>query len=153
MPSYTQPATWRVVLAMAKICPDCSRMHPGPQARCPAHHLAHTRIDNRRRKRKAVEHGRCTAAWEHTRLARLQLDAYTCQACRGEVCGNRHLTVHLAPELEGNHRDATVDDCITLGAKCHGRIDGRRARRKGGVVPKTRSQQSPVPRLIRTENG
>lgn len=116
---------------MAKICPDCSRMHQGAQTRCPEHAAARARRDNRRRRRIAIEHGLTTAEWQRLRVARMELDDHTCQDCGGSVCGNQHLTVHLAPHLHGQHRGATIADVITLGARCHGDVTPR-AHAEGG---------------------
>jgi 5-methylcytosine-specific restriction endonuclease McrA len=51
-------------------------------------------------------------------------DGHQCQHCGT----SRDLTVHLDPNLAGNHFAATIDDCITVCRACHGTIDAPRAR-------------------------
>ena len=99
----------------------CGALVPKP-GRCPDCQ----RADDRRRNRKRVESGRTTAAWQRLRAAAIHRDNYTCQRCG--VSGTvKTLTVHLRPELGGNHRAATLDDLVTLCRSCHGKTDAPRA--------------------------
>jgi hypothetical protein len=109
-----------------RLCPDCQR------------------ADDRRRNAKRRASGRTTAAWQRLRLAALHRDGYACRRC-GRT-GTRHtLTVHLRPELGGNHRIAALDDLTTLCRSCHGSIDAPRA--QGGVTTTSFSgSELPAPR-------
>jgi 5-methylcytosine-specific restriction endonuclease McrA len=104
-------------LTSDRVCPACRR------------------ADNMRRAAKQREHGRDRAAWRRLRLEVLARDGWTCR-----VCGSPATTVHITPELNGNHDAATVDACVSLCRRCHGRTDGRRAHRddeitRGGRMP------------------
>lgn len=65
--------------------------------------------------------------WRRLRAAALQRDGGWCQL-RLEGCTGRATTVHLRPELGGDHRRATLEDCVSACRVCHGRVDGGRAR-------------------------
>ena len=68
-------------------------------------------------------HKRNTAAWK--RLAAVVKARDGC--CLD--CGTTHdLTVHLHPDLAGQHDLATPDDCLTLCRSCHGAREGGRVR-------------------------
>ena len=54
-------------------------------------------------------------------------------------CEGSARTVHLAPWLGGDHRLATVDNCLAACHRCHGRVDGGRARRKGRFFRRLRA--------------
>jgi 5-methylcytosine-specific restriction endonuclease McrA len=79
------------------------------------------RADNQRRNQKRKDSGRTTEAWQRMRLTALERDGYVCQH---EGCGAtgtaKTLTVHLRPELGGNHFAATLNDLTTLCRSCHG---------------------------------
>jgi hypothetical protein len=89
------------------------------------------REDNKRRQAKTKRHGLRTAHFATLRTQRLRLAQSRCELGLAG-CTNRATTVHLDPRLEGNHRIATVDDCLALCLHCHGVIDGGRASRGGG---------------------
>ena len=89
--------------------------------RCPEHAAAQAQ---RRDKQKAVknrEQGRTTQHWKRLRVQALDRDDYTCQ-----VCGQPAVSVHINPALGGDHRAATLDDCVSACLSCHGRLDGQR---------------------------
>jgi 5-methylcytosine-specific restriction endonuclease McrA len=85
--------------------------------------------DNARRYAKRVQSGRYRAGWTHLSRACIARGG-CCQECGRED----DLTCHLDPGFAGDHREATLNDVITLCRECHGRIDGRRAhaRHAGG---------------------
>ena len=88
------------------------------------------RSDNRRRNQKRKDSGRTTAAWQRMRLAAFPRDGYACRRCG--VTGDRHtLTVHLRPELGGNHFSATLADLTTYCRSCHGSVDAPRSQQAG----------------------
>jgi hypothetical protein len=87
------------------------------------------RLDNQRRNAKSRDHGLTRAAWKkRLRLAALERDGYLCRL-RLQGCTGKATTVHLRPELAGDHSRATLDDCTSCCAHCHGVIDAPRARR------------------------
>ncbi len=91
-----------------KFCPSCQR------------------ADDQRRNAKRKASGRTTAAWNRLRTAAIDRDGYACRRCgRSGTVGT--LTVHLRPELSGNHWTATLDDLETLCRSCHGSVDAPRA--------------------------
>jgi 5-methylcytosine-specific restriction endonuclease McrA len=110
-----------------KLCVDCGRaFHPVPGVRrnnrCELHQAQLTRREDQRRNLRAKTSGRTTAAWKKLRVQVLERDDYACLRC-----GRRAVSVHIDPRLRGDHRLATVDDCWSLCASCHGTIDAPRA--------------------------
>jgi 5-methylcytosine-specific restriction endonuclease McrA len=98
-----------------------------PRGRCPACYAE----DNQGRKVKQREHGRTTSRWRTLARAAKQRAGYRCQNCGApEVRNSRGwLSVHLRPELGGNHRAATLEDVVVLCLSCHGTLDAPRAQR------------------------
>jgi 5-methylcytosine-specific restriction endonuclease McrA len=93
---------------LAGLCPDCKR------------------TDNQRRNAKRKTSGRTTAAWNRLRTAAILRDGCACRRC-GRVGTVGTLTVHLRPELGGNHAAAALGDLTTLCRSCHGSIDAPRS--------------------------
>lgn len=60
------------------------------------------------------------------RARTLERDQHLCQA-QLPGCTHKATTVHIRPALDGDHRQATLHDCISLCHRCHGRIDGPRS--------------------------
>jgi hypothetical protein len=112
-----------------KACIKHGLYQPGspsiPRGRCPDCY----REDNQRRARKQQAHGRTTAHWRNVKAQAKSLAGYRCQNCGAheEPTPRGWLSVHLRPELQGNHRQATPQDCIVLCLSCHGTLDGPRA--------------------------
>jgi 5-methylcytosine-specific restriction endonuclease McrA len=109
----------------------CSRLVANRQAaRCETHR----REDNYQRRRRGLQHGLASAHWRGVRQAVLDRDGWRCQRC-----GARASSVHLDPQLHGDHYHATIDNCVTLCRSCHGTTDAPRAhetkRRRGGTIP------------------
>lgn len=75
---------------------------------------------------EAQDSGRGTVAWNRLRPAAIGRDGYACRRC-GKAGTIGTLTVHLAPELAGNHLAAGLDDLTTLGRSCHGSVDAPRS--------------------------
>jgi hypothetical protein len=96
-----------------------------PRGRCPRCYAE----DNQRRKTKQRDQGRTTRRWKNLARAAKQAAGYRCQICdRPEIRDSRGwLSVHLRPELGGNHRAATLDDVVVLCLSCHGTLDAPRA--------------------------
>ena len=84
------------------------------------------RQDNSRRAQKAKANGTKSAHWIRVRAARLALDRGAC-TFQLAGCTTRATTVHLAPELHGNHYQATVDNTRSACRHCHGVIDAPRS--------------------------
>jgi len=113
------------------ICPapGCTTLSP-EQGRCPEHHTPnragnHARTERKRRHRRGTKH------WRQLRAHVLDRDHHQCQRCG---CDDRSiLTVHLDPRLEGQHDQATPDDCLTLCRSCHGSHDAPRAHKPPDV--------------------
>ena len=89
-------------MALATRCLDCGTRARG--SRCPTC----TRRDVSAR-------GRNTYAWQKLRAERRRLDGDRCTFCGA----TQDLTVHLDPRLRGNHRAATLADCVTLCRSCN----------------------------------
>jgi 5-methylcytosine-specific restriction endonuclease McrA len=106
------------------ICPCGAMIRKGEPHECPET-ARRKAIDYTRRYAKRVESGRYKAAWKHLAHACIARDG-ACADCGRET----DLTCHLDPGYAGDHREATLDDVITLCRRCHGRRDGRRAHRK-----------------------
>jgi 5-methylcytosine-specific restriction endonuclease McrA len=110
-----------------KLCVECFRpFTPDPSRRrnnrCDAHQAELTKREDARRNQRAKAHGRTSAHWKRLRLEVLERDDHTCQRC-----GAPAVSVHIRPELAGDHRAATTDDCWSMCASCHGTIDAPRA--------------------------
>lgn len=91
--------------------------------RCPEHAAA----DNVRRREKAKRNGLYSDHWKLVRKARLQLDGGRCVLRVDAGCTGRATTVHLAPELGGNHLLATLSNTASACRHCHGVVDAPRA--------------------------
>lgn len=83
---------------------------------------------------KNQRNGMNTHRWRGPRGLRaraLERDGHACTyglpGCTGTAT-----TVHIDPNLNGDHRRATLDDCRSACHRCHGRIDGHRSR--GGTA-------------------
>jgi hypothetical protein len=100
---------------------------PVPRGRCPRCY----REDNQRRSRKQQASGRTTAHWRNVKAQAKALAGYRCQSCGvfEQPTPRGWLSVHLRPELQGNHRIATVADVVVLCLSCHGSRDAPRASR------------------------
>jgi 5-methylcytosine-specific restriction endonuclease McrA len=85
------------------------------------------RQDNRRRALKAGKAGLKTRYWREVRLARLRLDGFRCALQVDEDCSGCAETVHLAPELKGNHLLATTENTRSACRRCHGVTDAPRS--------------------------
>jgi 5-methylcytosine-specific restriction endonuclease McrA len=99
----------------------CGRSCEG--AYCPLHDRQ--RLLKRQDRDRRYGYGR--SHWRRLKKERLALDNYTCRI-RLAGCTLRATTVHLHPDLQGNHDIATINDCISACAPCHGAIDAPRAR-------------------------
>jgi hypothetical protein len=117
---------------LVKTCLSHGTFVPGsppiPNGRCPLCY----RADKKRRARKQQAAGRTTGHW---RLLKAQAKAnasYRCQGCgkKEERHSRGWLSVHLRPELNGNHRVATLSDVVVLCLSCHGAVDTPRATRR-----------------------
>jgi 5-methylcytosine-specific restriction endonuclease McrA len=76
---------------------------------------------------KAKKAGLRTGYWRSVRLARLQMDGWRCALQIDEGCSGYAETVHLAPELKGNHLLATTDNTRSACRHCHGVVDAPRS--------------------------
>ncbi len=90
-------------------CLDCGR--PTIGARCSLH---------------AVDYGYSSPHWQHVRAARLALDGHLCQF-NYPGCAGHATTVHLAPELLGDHSLASLETTRSACHHCHGTEDAPRA--------------------------
>jgi hypothetical protein len=90
-------------------CLDCGRPTIGP--RCPAH---------------TTDYGYASLHWQRVRAARLQVDGHLCQF-NYPGCIGHATTVHLAPELAGDHSLATLETTRSACHHCHGIEDAPRA--------------------------
>lgn len=89
--------------------------------------IARAQADSRRRQAKTRAHRRTTARWKRIRRAILERDDWTCQLRVDALCGGDATTVHIRPELAGDHDAATVDDGVAACHHCHGVVDAPRA--------------------------
>ena len=89
-------------MTLLRLCRHCPRAIPETERFFPEC----ARTENARRARKAKRNGLKTAYGRDVRRARLSLDSGLCTfKLRG--CTTYAETVHLAPELRGDHRLAT----------------------------------------------
>jgi len=100
------------------------------RGRCPQHE----RAENHRRATKAQRHGLHSVYWRGVRLARLQMDGWRCVLMVDEGCTGYAETVHLDPELRGNHLLATVDNVRSACRHCHGVVDAPRSHRSQNAL-------------------
>ena len=70
--------------------------------------------------------GYSSSHWQRVRRQRLNLDGHRC-TLNHPGCTTVATTVHLAPELNGNHLLATVDNTRSACRRCHGTEDAPRA--------------------------
>jgi 5-methylcytosine-specific restriction endonuclease McrA len=95
---------------------------------CPAHAAAFAKRTNGRRAKKWAAHKGNTFAWRVLRKQALERDRYRCRLrCSG--CTGKATTVHINPNLGGDHSKAKLVDCLSACAHCHGVVDAPRARR------------------------
>lgn len=87
----------------------------------------HQRPVDAAKNQRAKDHGRRSPYWERLRRAALTRDGYRCRLHVDDGCTEIATTVHIRPELEGNHLAATLDDCLSACAHCHGVTDAPRA--------------------------
>jgi 5-methylcytosine-specific restriction endonuclease McrA len=113
-------------VAVKKWCLSHGIYEPGnpyiPGGKCPVCY----RADNVRRNEKARKGGTKSAHWQRVRQARLQFDNGRCTFQLGRCTGAAE-TVHLAPELGGNHLLATLDNTRSACRHCHGVVDAPRS--------------------------
>jgi 5-methylcytosine-specific restriction endonuclease McrA len=94
-------------MALTTRCLDCGQRTRS--SRCP-------RCTRRRELVRTSASGRNTHAWQKLRALR-KLDGYRCVYCGS----TEDLTVDLDPRLHGNHRVATITDCVTACRSCNSR--------------------------------
>lgn len=88
----------------------------------------HRQTENRRRHRKQRAQGRDAAAWrQDLRAAALERDGGRCALRVDDGCTGTATTVHLDERLQGRHDLATLVDCSSACAHCHGVVDAPRA--------------------------
>jgi len=68
-------------------------------------------------------YGYDTQHWQRTRKARLAIDNHQC-TLQLNGCTHKATTVHLNPELNGNHRHATTSNTQSACLHCHSREHG-----------------------------
>lgn len=78
----------------------------------------------RRGPERARAYGYNRRHWQHTRLARLELDNHQCQL-RYPGCTHTATTVDLDHELNGNHDQATLENTRSACRHCHATKDGQ----------------------------
>ena len=83
--------------------------------RCPEHHAQY----RARRAQAKKQSGRNLASWQKLRAAVLERDGHMCRL-RLDYCQGRATSVHLDPRLRGDHRLATMADCVSACSSCHG---------------------------------
>lgn len=138
-----------LLVPVVSVCPapGCGALTDG--GRC----ATHKRQGSPRRHAKQREQGKDTRYWrEELRPAVLERDQHTCRDCGA----TEDLTVDLVnATLEGDHRRATIDDCVTRCRSCHGSKDaprasrGRRRNRRGGGLTSGRDRARPAPSTTR----
>lgn len=82
-----------------------------------------------RRAAKARANGLGTTYWRDLRVAALVRDGGQCVLHVDAGCTRRATSVHIRPELGGDHLAARLEDCKSACAHCHGVVDAPRARR------------------------
>ncbi len=108
----------------AKPCIVCGT--PGPGAYCAKHQPAESDHVTASRREKQRAHGRDTRAWRRLRGLALWKAGYECQL-RLPGCTVAATSVHLDPDLQGDHEKATLGSLTACCAHCHGVVDGPRS--------------------------
>jgi hypothetical protein len=132
------------VSPILRACPTHGLYPPGgpSKGRCPTCYQE----DNRRRTAKQRDQGRTTRHWKNLARAAKQAAGYRCQSCGApevpEPAG--WLSVHLRPELGGNHRAATLPDVVVLCLSCHGTVDAPRAHLSPAEPPNDQDDGLPL---------
>jgi 5-methylcytosine-specific restriction endonuclease McrA len=101
----------------------CGKLIPADKRRCPKHE----RAENARRAEKSRRNGLRAPHWLAVRKARLAMDGGLC-TLKLDGCSVYADTVHLAPEFEGNHLLATLENTRSACRHCHGVTDAPRSR-------------------------
>jgi 5-methylcytosine-specific restriction endonuclease McrA len=101
----------------------CGKLIPADKRRCPEHE----RAENARRAAKSKRNGLRTPHWLAIRKARLLMDSGLCVLKVDDGCTVYAETVHLAPELKGNHLLATTENTRSACRHCHGVTDAPRS--------------------------
>jgi hypothetical protein len=114
------------VSAILAICPaaGCGQLTDG--GRCPSCAADLTAADAPRRAAKRKAHGLHTKYWRSLSKQRRDLAEGLCELGLSG-CTGLATTAHLDPRLAGDHRAATIDDCLAACRHCHGVIDAARA--------------------------
>jgi hypothetical protein len=119
-------------------CLDCGTPTTNG-ARCPEHDT-----EQAHRVAKTRQHGVKRAHFQALRTQRLELAGHRCELRVDALCTGTATTVHIRPELDGNHDAATLNDCLAGCAHCHGVIDAGRAHGRGGGSRHLHDAHSPV---------
>lgn len=113
-------------MAIQRTCGSCGHRVPiGFGSRCPDC----VEKDNQRRHAKSKAYGTTTGYWRKLRARVLERDGHRCQL-QHHGCTQVARTVHIDPELGGDHRLATMDRCLSACLHCHGVEDAPRAQQQ-----------------------
>jgi hypothetical protein len=109
---------------IVRVCPcGCDQLITG--VRCDA------ATENQRRTNLDRAHGLHTAHWRRTRAAVRTRSHGRCEL-QLQGCTITATTTHLDPRLHGDHRNATIADCLDACHRCHGTIDQPRSAQPRG---------------------
>jgi hypothetical protein len=103
--------------------PGCPQLAEGQSRFCPEH----ARADNARRAAKSQAHGIPGQHWQRLRKQRLLYASRQCELHLDDGCTGTATTVHLDPQLDGDHNTATLEDLRAACSHCHGVADAPRA--------------------------
>lgn len=111
-------------MALRAVCVarGCGKTVGRKGGRCPRH----ARQESKRKSSKIRQHGYSSANWQLVRSRRLLMDNSMCQI-KLPGCTGRATMVHLDPALLGDHRFATILDCVSCCPSCSGAVDAPRA--------------------------
>jgi 5-methylcytosine-specific restriction endonuclease McrA len=110
-----------------RICvePGCAGMTLSmAHVTCPRHG---SQTRQTRKMAKVARQGTKSTHWVKLREQALRRDHHTCKLRVSRNCAGVADTVHLDPRLGGNHRIATLADCVSACRSCHGTVDAPRA--------------------------
>lgn len=124
-------------MTIGRLCrtAGCRRLISAEQTHCEIH----AKLDDERRNTKTRAHGVKRSHFKTLRTQRLELAHDLCELRIDALCTITATSVHIDPALEGDHDNATLDDCRAACAHCHGVVDGARAHTTHGSPPPGRA--------------
>lgn len=129
-------------MTVGRICSCGTVAFPGDGHLC-ATIAARAAADNRRRAAKSNRNGVKRAHSRRLRQQALDRDGGICRLRADDGCTVIATTVHLLPELRGDHDRATIDDVVSACAHCHGVVDAPRVSGRARIASRSSGPTPP----------